>query len=222
LRYLWERKKFNGTQVFYTASITENEADILGAYLISSGFADGKTKTVQLNKSKNTYEVRMVVIDGYEQDQEYKNLVKTYASEIAENVFKGSQVDIHLCNDKLQTIVVIPMHMVKVITENKAIFAEMDKLLEDKNSPPTFVMDNEFDDDDSNRDEGLVFTTIIPEEVNNYPPNGIYQVKKISGEWVLIGASDTTYMEIMDDVISGRDAILVLHEKEDCYIKVWE
>ena len=48
-------KMFNGTQLFYTENITENQADILGAYLITAGFADGDEKTVQLNKSGNTF-----------------------------------------------------------------------------------------------------------------------------------------------------------------------
>jgi hypothetical protein len=103
-------KKFNGTQMFYTSTVTENEVDILGAYLINSGFADGEQKTVQLNKSGNTYEFRMVVKKGIEQDQEYRTLGKAMASEISLAVFNGSNVDLHLCDENLKTLIVLPMY----------------------------------------------------------------------------------------------------------------
>ncbi|MGC3977392.1 MAG: zinc ribbon domain-containing protein [Paludibacteraceae bacterium] len=54
-------KTFNGTEVFYTSSITLDEVNRLGKYLIDHEFADGEEKTVQLNKTGNTYEFRMVV-----------------------------------------------------------------------------------------------------------------------------------------------------------------
>jgi len=104
-----KEKTFNGTQIFYTSSVTVNEVDILGAYLITGGFADGDKKTVQLNKSGNTYEFRMVVKKGIEQDPAYRELTKEFAIELSDYVFNGQKVDIHLCNDKLQTLFVIPM-----------------------------------------------------------------------------------------------------------------
>jgi hypothetical protein len=36
-----KEKKFNGVQLFYTSKVTEAQADKLGKYLISGGFADG-------------------------------------------------------------------------------------------------------------------------------------------------------------------------------------
>ena len=74
-------KNFNGVQLFYTFEITESEANSLGRYLIESEFADGGEKTVQLNKSGNTYEFRMIVKKGIEQDPEYVELGKYMAAE---------------------------------------------------------------------------------------------------------------------------------------------
>lgn len=102
-------KNFNGVQLFYTSTITEAEANSLGDYLIKSEFADGETKTVQLNKSGNTYEFRMVVKKGIEQDQEYTELGKVLAAEISTEVFNGKQVDVHFCDEKLTTLKVLPM-----------------------------------------------------------------------------------------------------------------
>jgi hypothetical protein len=104
-----KEKNFNGVQLFYTSSISEAEANTLGNYLIKSEFADGEQKTVQLNKSGNTYEFRMVVKTGIEQDQEYTDLGKLMAAEISSEVFNGQQVDLHFCDENLKTLRVLPM-----------------------------------------------------------------------------------------------------------------
>lgn len=104
-----KEKEFNGVQLFYTSSITESEVNSLGNYLIESEFADGEYKTVQINKSGNTYEFRMVVKKGIEQDQEYCNLGKLMAAEISSEVFNGKQVDLHFCDENLETLRVLPM-----------------------------------------------------------------------------------------------------------------
>ena len=104
-----KEKEFNGVQLFYTSSISDSEATSLGNYLIKSEFADGEYKTVQINKSGNTYEFKMVVKKGIEQDQEYCNLGKLMAAEISSEVFNGMQVDVHFCDEKLETLKVLPM-----------------------------------------------------------------------------------------------------------------
>jgi hypothetical protein len=100
---------FNGTQVYYKSPITKDVVNKLGEYLIDSEFADGDEKTVQLLKTGNTYEFRMVVKKGIEQDQEYKNIFRFFAAELSEDVFSGAKVDIHLCDEHLKTLVVVPM-----------------------------------------------------------------------------------------------------------------
>lgn len=104
-----KEKNFDGIQLFYTKAVTESEVDKLGRYLISSGATDGTKKTIQLNKNGNTYEFRMVVKKGLEQDQEYRNLFRLMTLEISQEVFDGKNVDIHLCDDKLETLSVVPM-----------------------------------------------------------------------------------------------------------------
>lgn len=104
-----KEKNFNGTQLFYTSTITETEANSLGKYLVKGKFADGEEKTVQLNKSGNTYEFRMVVKKGIEQDREFTELGKLLAAEISSEVFNGKQVDVHFCDENLKTLRVLPM-----------------------------------------------------------------------------------------------------------------
>jgi len=105
-----KEKKFNGVQLFYTSKVTEAQADKLGNYLISGGFANGEKKTVQITKTGNTYEFRMVVKKGIEKDEEYTKLFKSYAWELSQFVFNGVRLEIHLCDDKLKTLkVIIPI-----------------------------------------------------------------------------------------------------------------
>ena len=104
-----KEKTFNGVQLFHTSDITDSEATKLGNYLVKSGFADGVPKTVQLNKSGDTYEFRMVVKKGIEQDQEYCNLGKLMAAELSSELFNGKSVDVHFCDENLETLKVLPM-----------------------------------------------------------------------------------------------------------------
>lgn len=98
---------YNGVQLFHTNTVTDDEAEELGRYLVESEFADGQPKTVQINRSGNTYEFRMVVKKGIEQDQEFVNVAKMMAAELSEKVFNGNQVDIHFCDENLETLRVI-------------------------------------------------------------------------------------------------------------------
>jgi hypothetical protein len=104
-----EQKTFNGTQVFYTSAVTLNDVNKLGEYLVDSEFADGEEKSVQLNKTGNTYEFRMVVKKGIERDQEYRDLGKLLAAEISEYCFDGARVDTHFCDENFKTLIVLPM-----------------------------------------------------------------------------------------------------------------
>ncbi|MCL2804750.1 MAG: hypothetical protein FWD26_02310 [Treponema sp.] len=103
------QKTFNGTQVFYTSAVTLNEVEKLGNYLVEEGFADGEHKSVQLNKTGNTYEFRMVVKKGIETDLEYRELGKLIATELSTYVFNGARVDTHFCDEKFKTLIVLPM-----------------------------------------------------------------------------------------------------------------
>lgn len=106
-----KEKVFNGVQLFYTADITDAEADKLGEFLVESEFADGEEKTVQIAKTGNTYEFRMVVKKGLENDQEYATVFKQFAADISKNVFNNAPVDLHACDEMLETLRVFPMAM---------------------------------------------------------------------------------------------------------------
>lgn len=99
--------KFNGGQLFYTTAISKDSAEKLGNYLVKIGFFNGDLKTVQINKSGSTFEFRMVVKKGIEQDQELIKSFKLFCKELSDDVFNSAQVDIHLCDEHLKTIRVV-------------------------------------------------------------------------------------------------------------------
>lgn len=96
-------------ELYYTDSVTSEQAQSLGDYLVKGEFFanDGNERTVQLNKSGSTYEFRMVVKTGLDQDQATIDLMKQVAAELSANVFNGETVDVHLCDDTLKTLRVV-------------------------------------------------------------------------------------------------------------------
>jgi hypothetical protein len=103
------KKLFDGTEVYYKKPVTEKEAEKFGKYLVETGFTDGSTKTVQLLKEGDTYQVRMVQRKGVQIDAIYSDLFKEMAKKLSEDVFRKAPVVIHLCDDKLKTTKVIKM-----------------------------------------------------------------------------------------------------------------
>ena len=99
--------EFNGGQLYYTTNVTVDEANKLGKYLVSEKFFDGNEKTVQINKTGNTFEFRMAIKKGIENDQQFIQIFKQFANELSASVFEGEKVDIHLCDRYLKTIRVV-------------------------------------------------------------------------------------------------------------------
>src|SRR5210317_1724895 len=102
-----KRLEFNGGEVYYTSSVTEKEAKKLGKYLVDSGFFDGNEKTVQLDKSGDVYQCRMVIKKGYESDSDYLDLTKIFALRLTRDVFNGDKAEVHLCDEYLKTLKVV-------------------------------------------------------------------------------------------------------------------
>ncbi|MBF8984015.1 hypothetical protein IZY60_10735 [Lutibacter sp. B2] len=96
-------------ELYYTENVTVEEAQALGDYLVKEGFFtnDGNESSIQLNKTADIYEYRMVVNEGFEQDQDMIDAMKLVAHEISEKVFNGASLNVHLCDDTLKTLTVV-------------------------------------------------------------------------------------------------------------------
>ena len=104
------RLEYGGSELYYTKNVTEAEAKKLGDYLFKGGvFSDENKGTVQLDKSGDTYLVRMVVKEGMDKDENYQKLIPPFAKGVSKNVFNGAKVEVQLCDDKLNTLKTIPM-----------------------------------------------------------------------------------------------------------------
>jgi len=102
-----KRLEYNGGSLYYTSKVTEAEARKLGEFLLKGEFFDGRAKDTQLNKTGATYEFRMVPKKGLENDQATIETFKQVAREISSNVFADSPVEVHLCDEKMETIRVV-------------------------------------------------------------------------------------------------------------------
>ena len=103
-------KTFDGIQLYHTKSIPDALADSLGNYLISSKFADGNEKTVQINKPAGIYQFKFIIKSGFEKDNAYLKNTKIFASELSGDVFKRAPVEVRLCDEFFNTLVVVPMN----------------------------------------------------------------------------------------------------------------
>lgn len=107
---LGTKLEYNGSQLYYTKSVTEAEATKLGDYLSKNGFFTTEHKgSVQLDKSGDTYQFRMVVQEGKDKDEKYVAIIPQVANEISKNVFNGAKVEVHLCDQNFNTLKVVPM-----------------------------------------------------------------------------------------------------------------
>ncbi len=99
-----EKLEFNGTDVYYTDMVTEAEAQRLGEYLLSSEFADGAEKSVQLSKRDSIYLFRMVVVDGVTKDSANDISFMALAWTLSAQVFNNAPVELEACDNRFGTL----------------------------------------------------------------------------------------------------------------------
>lgn len=105
-----EKLQYSKTDVYYTSKVDKAEAEKLGEYLLSSGFAGDNEKSIQLSKNdeNGNYEFRMVTTKEASESETYEAIFKLYAEQISDSVFNGKPVDFHICNNTFETLKVIP------------------------------------------------------------------------------------------------------------------
>jgi hypothetical protein len=101
---LGKEKVFDGVQLYHTGGVSDTLANTLGNYLISSQFADGRAKTVQVTKTGDTYHFRFVVKDNAEKDSSITQSTRYFASLLSADVFNGAPVRVEMCDDLMNTI----------------------------------------------------------------------------------------------------------------------
>jgi hypothetical protein len=99
--------KFKSGELYYTRSVTREEADKLGEQLLKDGFFNNEAKTVQLSRSGDTYEVRLVIKPEFQNDTNYHRLLGIFGAELSQKVFAKAPVTMHVCDVRLKTVATI-------------------------------------------------------------------------------------------------------------------
>jgi hypothetical protein len=95
-----------GSQLYYTSTVTEPEAQKLAQFLNETFLKDETPPiTFQLNKEGQTYQVRVVIKEGKEKEAELPFLALGHL--MALQVFEKVPLEVHLCDQNLKTVKVI-------------------------------------------------------------------------------------------------------------------
>jgi tetratricopeptide (TPR) repeat protein len=100
---LGQKLELNGGDLYFTSSISLYEANKLGSYLVEKHFFEGMPLAIQLNKDCSTYQFRLALNKEVEVSEDDMKIFKSFSRELSNNVFGGSPVEIHLCDENFQT-----------------------------------------------------------------------------------------------------------------------
>src|SRR5437899_2989339 len=84
-------------EVFYTQGATKAEAERLGAYLVKAWSNPSNRRSVQLKKSGDGYQFRMVVKKEFQGNLAALKGLEFDAARISRDVFDGAAVEVHAC-----------------------------------------------------------------------------------------------------------------------------
>jgi hypothetical protein len=99
--------KNDALELYYTPTVTYEEAMKLEGFLVNLKFNEGNRKTIQVNRNDKIYELKLVIKKGMEQDEQTIYAMKYLSQSISESVFNNKEVDIHLCDERLNTLRVV-------------------------------------------------------------------------------------------------------------------
>ena len=92
-----EKVEYDGTEVYYINGVSKKTADAVGAYLVSSGFANGSSKSVQISKD-SIYSFRMVTQEQYQQDTSMDISFQAMGFLLSKEVFDGAPINFVICD----------------------------------------------------------------------------------------------------------------------------
>lgn len=100
--------EFNRGELYYfAASMSRDDAEFMGQYLLRDGFFAGQPVNVQLRKEGETLQFRLPVRQGREKDESYRTTCRKFAKELSKAVLHGGPVEVHLCDTNFRTLRVV-------------------------------------------------------------------------------------------------------------------
>lgn len=101
---------FSGDEIYYTSSVTKDEVNKLGKYLVDGQFfqSDDKTMSVKLDKNYNKVYILSLIIDKqYIENEQVLKEMSVVAKAVSSDVFNNSKVEIDLCDNKFSKLKVV-------------------------------------------------------------------------------------------------------------------
>jgi hypothetical protein len=95
-------------EIFYTAGATRAEADRFGSYLVKTWGAPANRGSVQLKKTVDGYQCRVVIKKEFQHDAKALQGLAFDGARISRDVFDGAPVEVHACDERLKTLQVFP------------------------------------------------------------------------------------------------------------------
>ena len=99
--------KAKATDVMYSANVTDEIAQKTADFLVEYGYSDDRAKTVSIEKTDTGYQFKAVVKEGAEKDNANVVVFKLLRDIMKDSVFGGKPLEMHLCNDKLETLKIL-------------------------------------------------------------------------------------------------------------------
>ncbi|MEP6822148.1 MAG: hypothetical protein ABI946_07350 [Chthoniobacterales bacterium] len=96
--------EFNKAELYYTKSVTADEAKRLGGYCIKEELFSNNKLSTQIDKNNGTYQFRMVLKKGSENDAALLQSAKLLADGMSREVFNGAKVEFYACDDGLKPV----------------------------------------------------------------------------------------------------------------------
>lgn len=100
-----EKLQVGSGEVYYTDGATEAEAQKLGDWLKENGYFadDGVTRSVQVRKEGDVYQVRFVVQEDAIDQAGTAEIFRALGDLISADVFGGAPVEVHLTDEYMET-----------------------------------------------------------------------------------------------------------------------
>lgn len=102
-----EKKMFMAGELYYTKNVTMAEVDKLGNFFVKEKMFDNTRKSMMLDKEDGVYVIKFVIKKGIETDMRYVMLLEMMAEQTA-HALGVKKLDFHLCDDRMNTLRVIP------------------------------------------------------------------------------------------------------------------
>ena len=100
-----EKYEVKKTEIYYKDGATLEDAKRLGKKLEEIKFVDGDRKSTQLTKRGEVWEFRLATTEG-EADEATKKPFKLICLQVS-SAFDGDEVEVHMCNQKLETKTIV-------------------------------------------------------------------------------------------------------------------